>query len=154
MSWPYSFNMNTVNHLFRYLKGTLGQGVLFSSKSSIRLHGYADADWGTYSYSRKSISGFHLFLGDSLISWKSKKQSIVARSSAEAEYRSLAAITNEITWLTALLHDFGVQLDCTMVYYDNQAAIHIASNLAFHDRIKHIEINCHFMWEKVVQGLI
>ena len=99
MSNPLTPHLSVVHHLLRYLKSTPGQGILFSSKSSIRLQGYADADWGTCPDSRKSISGFCMFLGDSLISWKSKKQSTVARSSAEAEYRSLAAITSEISWL-------------------------------------------------------
>ena len=83
-----------------------------------------------------------------------KKKSTIVRSSAEAEYRSLTAITSEITWLTALHQDFGVKVDSTMVYCDNQAAIHIASNPSFHEKTKHIEINCHFIREKEVQGII
>ena len=136
------------------MKATPSQGILFSSQSSLRLHGYADADWGTCPDSRKSMSGYCMFLGDSLISWKSKKQSTVGRSLAEAEYRSLVAITSEISWLTALLQDFGVKVDLTMAYCDNQAAIHIASNPSFHESTKHIEIDCHFIREKVVQGII
>ena len=95
-----------------------------------------------------------VFLGDSLVSWKSKKQATVSRSSAEAEYRALAAIASEITWLTALLKDFEIEVPSTMVFYDNQSAIHLSTNPSFHERSKHVEIDCHFIREKVNQGLI
>lgn len=94
-----------------------------------------------------------MFFGNSLISWKSKYQQTVARSSAEAEYRSLAALANELTWLKSLLVGFGVDVGPGMVYCDNQSAIHISSNPTFHEQTKHIDIDCHFIQEKVLQGL-
>ena len=89
-----------------------------------------------------------------MISWESKKQSIVSRSLAEAEYQSLTAIASELTWLESLLTDFHITLPSTVVYYDSQAAIHIASNLTYHERMKHIKIDCHFVREKVGNGTI
>ena len=82
------------------------------------------------------------------------KQPTVSRSSAEAEYRVLAAVASELTWLTALLKDFEIHFRSSMIFCDNQAAIHLSSNPAFHECSKHIEINCHFNREKVSTGLI
>lgn len=94
-------------------------------------------------------------LGSSPISWKSKKQPTVSRSSAEAEYRSLATLTSEIQWLTYLLSELGFPPSAPItVHCDNQAAIHISENPVFHERTKHIEIDCHFIREKILSGLI
>lgn len=89
------------------------------------------------------------------MSWKAKKHTTIYRSSAEAEYRALAATTCEIIWLTSLLHELQVPiLSPALLYCDNEAAIHIATNLSFHERIKHIELDCHFVRKKVSTGSI
>ncbi|KAL4332817.1 hypothetical protein GQ457_07G032380 [Hibiscus cannabinus] len=92
--------------------------------------------------------------GSTLISWKSKKQQTISRSSTEAEYIALAAVTCEIQWLQYLLADLHVQIDSANVYCDNLSAIKLAENLVFHERTKHIEIDCHLIRGKVQQGLI
>lgn len=90
-----------------------------------------------------------------MISWRSKKQNIVARSSAEAEYRAMAAAACELTWLRQLLQQLKLgDIQDTKLICDNQAALHIASNPVFHERTKHIEIDCHFVREKVLSGEI
>ena len=94
-----------------------------------------------------------MFLGDSLISWKCKKQPTVSRSSAKAEYHALLGLSCELTWLNNLLQEFDVQVGPAMVLSDNQSAIHWASN-SFHERSKHIEIDCHFIREKANKGII
>lgn len=95
--------------------------------------GFAYADWGGCPDSRKSISGYCFFLGESLVSWKSKKQQTVARSSSEAEYRALAAATCELQWLSYLMSDLKVEcLKQPVLYCDNQSALYIAANPVFH----------------------
>lgn len=99
------------------------------------------------------MTGFVIQLGGSLISWKSKKQHTVSRSSAESEYRSMASVVSEVIWLVGLLQDIGVQVPTPIeLYCDNKAAIQIASNPMFHERTKHIEIDCHFVRKDFKQG--
>ncbi|XP_026417439.1 uncharacterized protein LOC113312921 [Papaver somniferum] len=145
MSAPRSTHYVVVLRILRYLKGTLYQGLQFSSKSKLILRAYSDSDWAGDVTDRRSITGYCLFLGDSLISWRSKKQTVVSRSSAEAEYRALAHTTSEIIWLRWLLSDMGVVISTpTPLFCDNKAAIQITHNDVFHERTKHIEIDCHF----------
>ncbi|XP_061338981.1 uncharacterized mitochondrial protein AtMg00810-like [Gastrolobium bilobum] len=141
--------------ILKYLKGSPVKGLFFPSHNSLVLTGFTDADWATCPDTRRSTTGFCVFLGSSLISWKSKKQTTVSRSSAEAEYRPLATLTFELQWLTYLLHDFHVPVTSpAKVYCDNQASIHLAHNPTFHERSKHIELDCHLTHEKIAQGLI
>ena len=155
MDAPISPHYVAVLRILRYLKGTIFDGLHFSSHSSLTLQAYSDADWAGDPTDRRSTTGYCFMLGDSLISWRSKKQTVVARSSTEAEYRALAATTAELIWLRWLLQDLGI--DCsaaTQLHCDNQSAIQIAHNDVFHERTKHIEIDCHFIRQHVLQGTI
>jgi hypothetical protein len=105
---PTIVHWATVLHILRYLQGTVFQSLLLSSTSSLELRAYSDADHGSDPTDRKSVTGFCIFLGDSLISWKSKKQFIVSQSSTEAEYRAMTSTTKEIVWLWWLLVDMRV----------------------------------------------
>ncbi|XP_072950413.1 uncharacterized protein [Typha angustifolia] len=155
VSKPRQQHLVAIHHLLRYLKATPGQGLLFSPSSSFQLRAFSDADWGSCLDSRKSITGFCIFLGDSLVSWKTKKQTTLSRSFAEAEYRALASRTSELIWLHQLLQDFQITSSTpTLLFCDNQAAIHIASNPIFHERTKHIEIDCHFVRDKLSEGFL
>ncbi|KAK9924401.1 hypothetical protein M0R45_032770 [Rubus argutus] len=104
---------------------------------------------------RRSTSGYFTFVGGNLVTWKSKKQKVVARSSAEAEYRGMAHGVCELLWLKNLLHDLGFGLKSTMqLYCDNRAAIDISQNPVQHDRTKHVEVDRHFIKEKLDTKLI
>ncbi|KAL5549762.1 hypothetical protein UlMin_004993 [Ulmus minor] len=103
MQEPRKPHLEAVHRILHYLKGSPGQGLLFPSNNDLGLIGYCDADWGGCITTRRYMTGYCVFLGKALISWKSKKQTTVSKSSAEAEYKSMASITCELTWLRQLL---------------------------------------------------
>ncbi|KOM38358.1 hypothetical protein LR48_Vigan03g174000 [Vigna angularis] len=147
--------MQQAMRIIRYLKNAPGSGLLYAANNSFRIHAYSDSDWATCATTRRSISGFCVFLGTALISWKSKKQTTVSKSSSEAEYRSLASLTCELQWLQYLLQDLHISCPTPYsVYCDNNSAIHIAKNPTFHERTKHIDIDCHVTRQKLQDGLI
>ena len=151
---PYSTHMNAVLRILRYLKSAPGKGILLSPHDGLKVEAYTDADWAG-SPDRKSISGYCTFLGGNLVTWRSKKQNVVARSSAEAEFRAMAQGVCELLWLKGLLEDLGVSVHLPMMLFcDNKAAISIAHNPIQHDRTKHVEIDRHFIKEKLESGLI
>ena len=98
----------------RYLKGTLGQGILLRAESSTHVSGWCDSDWGACPLTRRSLSARILQLGSSPIVWKSKKQDTVSRSSAEAEYRAMAEATAELRWMRMILLELGLTHDGPM----------------------------------------
>ena len=141
--------------ILRYLKDTIFDSLHFSSNSLLTLQAYSDADWASEPTDRRSTTGYCFLLSDSLIFWRSKKQTVVACSSTEAEYIALAATTTELIWLSWLLQDLGV--DCstaTKLHCDNRSAIQIAHNDVFHKRTKPIEIDCHFIRHHLLQGTL
>ena len=152
---PTTVHWGAVLRILRYLRGTQFRTLMFPSSSSLELRAYSDANWDSDIYDRKSTTGYCVFLGDSLISWKSKKQDVVSRSSTESEYRAMAIATCEIVWLRWLLADMGVHISQpTPLYCDNESAIMIAKNSVFHERTKHIEIDCHFTRHHLQKGTI
>jgi len=121
----------------------------------LQLTAYSDSDWASCPMSRRSVTGYVVLLNNSPISWKSKKQSTVARSFAEAEYRAMAQAAAEVTWLASLLKDLGVShIKPVTLNCNSQSALHIARNPIFHKRTKHIEVDCHFTRDKVIEGLL
>lgn len=141
--------------VLRYLKSHPGQGIFLSKHSSLQVSAYCDSDWASCPLTRRSITGYFIRLGDSPVSWKTKKQPTVSRSSAEAEYRAMAAACCELLWLKYFLHSLGVHLSQPMrLHCDSQATLHIVANPVFHDRAKYIEIDCHFVRDLIQSRVV
>lgn len=155
MSAPRQDHLTAAQQVLRYLKNDLAQGMFYPASSSVHLTAFCDADWASCPDSRRSTTGYCVFLGDSLISWRAKKQHTFSRSSSEAEYRSMADTTCELIWLAVLLRDLHCPLTGpATLFCDNQYALHVASNPVFHERTKHIEIDCHVVREKLLSGFL
>ncbi|RVW71473.1 Retrovirus-related Pol polyprotein from transposon TNT 1-94 [Vitis vinifera] len=154
MNNPTEKHMTAVIRILRYLKMTPGKGLFFQRTTKKEIEIFSDADWAGSVTDRRSTSGYCSFVWGNLVTWRSKKQSVVARSSAEAEFRAMTQGICEGIWLNRLLEELRVPLKHPMVlYYDNQAAINIAKNPVHHDRTKHVEIDRHFIKEKIEEGV-
>ncbi|XP_019054182.1 PREDICTED: uncharacterized protein LOC109115039 [Nelumbo nucifera] len=155
VSSPTQDHWNAAVHLLKYLKGCPSKDLFFSSSNTFDLQAYCDADWASCPQTRKSLTGYCMYLSSSLISWKTKKQTTVSRSSAEAEYRSLATTICEVQWISYILADFRIPLQLPIpLWCDNQAALHITANPVFHECTKHLEIDCHLVMDKFKQGFV
>lgn len=142
-------------HVLRYLKGCPSKGPYLPANNSLQPVVYCDAGWVACPDTRRSLTEFCISLGPTLVSWRTKKQSTVSRSSAEAEYRSMASAACEVQWLSYLLLDLHVRYKQPIdLWCDNKAALHITANPFFHERTKHIEIDCHVVRERYQRGLI
>ncbi|GAA0184670.1 transmembrane signal receptor [Lithospermum erythrorhizon] len=157
-----------LHHLLAYRHRTIGQGILLKGDQALQLQAYSDSNWAACPTTRRSITGYLLTLGGSPISWKSKKQSTISRSSVEAEYRAMTRVSAEVTWMVRLLADLGtIEMTPVTLVCDNNSAMHtqivkniplvmkkIAKNPVFHEHTKHIDIDYHFTREKVLEGLL
>lgn len=147
--------MKAALYILRYLYGSFDVGVFYSNSPDFFMDVYCNSDRATCPDTRRSVIGFCVQLGDSLISWKAKKQPVVSLFSFEAEYRFASKVVAELVWLRCLFADFGVPIPTPVpVYGDNQAAIHIARDLVFHECTKHIEVDCHFIRTLLGEELI
>ncbi|KAM7472186.1 hypothetical protein LguiA_010369 [Lonicera macranthoides] len=159
MHQPTDQHYNAAKRILRYIQGTLDYGLLYTpnpTKSlTVSLKTYTDADWAGDPNDRRSTTGFVLMINGLPISWCSKKQKSVSRSSTEAEYRSMADTTSEIQWLQSLLSDMHIQLSTVpSLHCDNIFAMALATNPIHNSRLKHIEADIHFTRERVKAGAL
>ena len=156
-SQPSQTHWSAVKRILRYLNGTTALGLLYQPNDSRELCGYSDADWAGDSSDRKSTSGYVFMMSGSAVSWRSKKQSCVALSTAEAEYMALSSATQEAMWMrqlfASLVNEYKLS-EPTTIYEDNQSTICMAKNNQSHGRSKHIDIKYHFVREQVEQQSI
>nr|GEY78324.1 reverse transcriptase, RNA-dependent DNA polymerase [Tanacetum cinerariifolium] len=144
-------------YLLKYLKGTVRKGLFYPVQPHLQITGFLDADWAACLMTRRSLTGYCIFLGHSLVSWKTNKQPMVSRSSTEAEYRAMAVTTCEILWLIFLLKNLHIPVKLPItLFYDNKSARQLAANPCFHERSKHLDMNCHFIrlrWMRLIHEL-
>jgi hypothetical protein len=128
---------------------------MFPKNNHVQVEGYTDADWAGDITNRKSTSDYFTFVRGNLVTWKSKKQKVVALSSAEAEFRGMAKGLCELLWLQRLLTEIGFAPNCAMnLFCDNKSAIEIAHNPVQHDRTKHVEVDRHFIKQNLETKII
>jgi hypothetical protein len=135
--------------VLRYVKGTTDLGLRITRSSSTLVSEFSDADWARCIDDHQSTRGFTVFLGSNLVSWSARKQ---PRSSMEVEYKLIANVIAEIIWIQTLLDELGVaHPSAASLWCDNLDATYFSANPVFHSRIKHIEVDCHFVRERVAQ---
>ncbi|GJU94345.1 ribonuclease H-like domain-containing protein [Tanacetum coccineum] len=156
MHSPLKSHLQTAFKILRYLKGCPSLGIYIFTNSGINLLAFSNTDWAECVITRKSIIGYCVFLNNSLVSWKSKKQNTLSKSSTEAEYRALASVKSEVIWIFKFLKDLEIDnLLPVLLYCDsNFAAIKIVANIVFHERTKHLEIVLHFVRECFLSRVI
>ena len=155
MQKPYVEHLQATKKILKYLAGTQDLALKFTKLSSIGLVGYSDSDYGGDSIDRKSTTAYVFNIGSAAVAWASKKQPTIALSTTEAEYRAMSCAAQELIWLQTLMKEIGFeQHNSSTILSDNQSAIALARNPVFHQRSKHIEIQAHFIREKVLDDTI
>lgn len=146
-------HLQAAKRIIRYIKGTVNYGIKFSQVQNFNFHGFSDSDWGGCLDDIKSTSGYCFSFGSGIFSWCSKKQDVIAQSTAEAEYVAATLAVNQALWIRKLLADLSMEEKrSTKVYVDNQAAISIANNPVFHGKTKHFKIKLYFLREVQKNG--
>ncbi|GJT32860.1 ribonuclease H-like domain-containing protein [Tanacetum coccineum] len=150
-----NLTLPALKRILRNVQGTMDFGLQLYASATTSLVGYTDADWAGCPSTRRSTSGYCVFLGDNLLSWSAKRQHTLSRSSAEAEYRGVANVVAETAWLRNLLRELHSPLStATLVYCDNVSAVYMSANPVQHQRTKHIEIDIHFVRDMVTAGQV
>ncbi|GJT13635.1 putative ribonuclease H-like domain-containing protein [Tanacetum coccineum] len=151
---PKTSHLLAVKRIFRYLKGKPSLGLWYSKDSPLELVAYTDSDYAGATLDRKSTTGGCQFLGNRLISWQCKKQTVVATSTTEAEYVAAASCCGQVLWIQNQLLDYGYNFMNTVIYIDNTSTICIIENPVQHSKTKHIEIRHHFIRDCNTKKLI
>jgi len=152
MHAPTNSHWAAVKRILRYLKGMTSYSFHITRGFSFALHGFIDANWAGSIDDRKSTGDYLVFFGQKLISWKSSKQRMVACSSIEAEYKAFTDGTAEVIWLQYLLTDLQVpSFSAPTIWCDQLGATYLSTNPIFHARTKHVEVDYHFVCDRVAK---
>ncbi|GJW23428.1 hypothetical protein Tco_0034050 [Tanacetum coccineum] len=151
---PTENHLHVVKRIFKYLRGTINQGLWYLKDSSIALTAYADVDHAGCQDTRQSTSGSMQLLGDRLVSWSSKRQKSATISSTEAEYIAMSGCCAQILWMRSQLTDYGLGFNKIQMYCDNKSATALCCYNVQHSQSKHIDIRFHFIKEQVENGVV
>jgi hypothetical protein len=152
---PTDEHWAAVKRILRYLKGCTRLGLKIVKNSSLLVSAFSDADWIGCLDDRRSTGGYVVFLGTNLVSWSARKQLMVSRSSTEVEYKAAANASAKVMWIQILLKEIGIPCPKqARLWCDNLGAKYLTSNPVFYGRVKHIEIDYHFVRERVAKGLL
>ena len=153
---PGQHHQTALKRVYRYLRGTSEYGITYDGKlSDPDPQVYCDADWANDPNDRKSISGYVTMMCGGAVSWSSKKQSVTALSSTEAEYIAAACAAQESSWLVAFLTEIGCPPRKSIpLFVDNQSAIKLIMNPVTHDCTKHIDMKYHYVRDAQENGII
>ena len=152
---PTTIHWAAVKRILRYVKQCTGLGLKIHKSSSTLVSAFSDADWAGSIDDRRSTGGFAVFVGSNLVSWSARKQATVSRSSTESEYKAIANATAEVIWIQTLLQELGIRSPpAAKLWCDNIGAKYLSANPVFHARTKHIEIDYHFVRERVFNKLL
>ena len=155
MHVPRVSDFSLLKRIRRYVKGTFEMGISINTDTNSTLLCYSDSDWAGCSSTRRSTGGYSTFLGKNLISWSSRKQPTVSKSSTEAEYRTLSETASEITWLSSIFRELGLPLLTTpLLLCDNLSAVLLSANPSFHSKTKHFALDYHYVRERVALGAL
>ncbi|CAN6707198.1 unnamed protein product [Malus baccata var. baccata] len=150
MTQPSDLHMHLVKRILRYLKGTIHCGLKYTKSPDFILSAYSDLDWAADINTRRSITGYVVYIGYNPISWQSKRQSTVSQSFTEAEYKALAHCAADVFWIRSLLKDLYRFLPVPPhLHCDNLSTLALCSNPVFHSKIKHLDTYYHFVRERV-----
>jgi hypothetical protein len=153
MHTPQEPHLIALKRIMRYLWGSLDHNLLLRPSSTSELVVYTDANWAGCPDTRRSTSGYAVFLGANLVSWAAKRQLVVSRSSTEAEYHAVPNGVAEASWMRQLLQELHSPLQrAILVYCDNVNAVYLSTNHVQHQCTKHVEIDLHFIRERVAAG--
>ena len=152
---PSELHLNAIKKVFRYLKGTINLGIIYTKNGASYIQGYCDADYAGDLAQAKSTTGYLLFLAGGVIMWKSKLQSIIAQSTTEAEYIAINAAAKEIAFIRALLEELKLFTQNKIpLYTDNNGALLLANNPVYHERTKHISVKYHLIRDYINKGML
>ncbi|XP_016169023.1 uncharacterized protein LOC107611630 [Arachis ipaensis] len=154
MQAPLDKHWKAVKRILRYLQGTRTMGLHLRKPTELILTGYTDSDWASDIEDHKSTAGYCVMFGPNPVSWCSKKQAAVSRSSTEAEYRGIANVVAELLWIRNLLGEIHILVPTLKVYCDNAGAVLMSANPVLHSRSKHFEIDLHLVRDHVAKGRV
>lgn len=150
MHRPTDLHWQAAKRVLRDLSGTRDRGIYLRRNNNLNLHAYSDADWGGKHDDYTSIGAYIIYLGSHPIVWSSKKHKPVARSSTEAEYRSIADTEAELRWIVHLMRELGISPSSQpVIYCDNIGTTYLSANPVFHSRMKHVALDYHFVRQLV-----